>query len=79
MILIKDGAYPHEYMDSWKRLDERSLLDKEAFYSKLYIEKITDENYIHAEKVFEEFNIKNLDKYHDLDVQSDTLLLADVL
>ena len=79
MILIKDGAYPHEYMDNWKRLDERSLLDKEAFYSKLYIEKITDENYIHAEKVFEEFNIKNLDKYHDLDVQSDTLLLADIL
>ena len=33
---------------------------------------------MHAQKVFEEFNIKNLGEYHDLYVQSDTLLLADV-
>ena len=35
-------------------------------------------NYTHAQKVFEEFNLKNLGHYHDLYVQSDTLLLADV-
>ena len=31
-----------------------------------------------AQKVLEEFNLKNLSDYHDLYVQSDTLLLADV-
>ena len=53
-------------MNSWERFDETLLPDKEAFYSKLYLEDITDEDYIHAQKVFEEFSIKNLGKYHDL-------------
>ena len=32
----------------------------------------------HAKRVFENLNNKNLSDYHDLYVQSDTLLLADV-
>ena len=32
----------------------------------------------HAQKVFEEFNLKNVGYYHDLYVQSDALLLAHV-
>ena len=32
-----------------------------------------------AQKVWDVFEIKNPGKYHDLYVQSDTLLLADVL
>ena len=44
----------------------------------MYLENITDEDYIHAQKVFEKFNLKNLSDYHDLYFQSDTLLLADV-
>ena len=43
-----------------------------------FTKDITDKDYIHAEKVFEEFKLKNLGEYHDLCVQSDTLLLADV-
>ena len=53
-------------MDSWERFDETSLPEKEAFYSELYFEDTADEDYIHAQKVFEEFNIKNLGKYYDL-------------
>ena len=34
---------------------------------------------MHAKKVWEVFKIKNLGKYHDLSVQSGTLLLADVV
>ena len=34
--------------------------------------------YGHVKKVFDKFYIKNLGEYHDLYVQSDTLLLADV-
>ena len=51
---------------------------KKAFYSELHLEDITDEDYTHAQNVFKEFNLKNLGDYHDLHVQSDTLLLADV-
>ena len=65
-------------MDSWERFNETSLPDKKAFYSELYLEDITDKDYTHAQKVFEEFNLKNLGDYHDLYVQSDTILLADV-
>ena len=65
-------------MDSWKSFKEESLPDKESFYSELNNEHITDEDYAHAQKVWDTFNIKNLGEYHDLYVQSDTALLADV-
>ena len=42
------------------------------------MEDITDVDYRHAERVFKSLNNKNLGDYHDLYVQSDTLLLADV-
>ena len=54
------------------------MLDKKACYSELYLEDITDEDYTYAPKVFEELELKRLDNYHDLYIQSDTLLLADV-
>ena len=66
-------------MDSWERFDRKSLPDKEAFYSKLNLEDITDKDYARAQKVWEVFQIKNLGEYYDLYVQSDTLLLANPL
>ena len=42
------------------------------------LKDITDKDYTHAQKVYEEFKLKNLGNYHDLYVQSDTLMLADV-
>ena len=42
------------------------------------MEDITDADYAHAKRVCQDFEIKNLGKYHDLCVQSNTLLLADV-
>ena len=65
-------------MDSWKRFKEESLPDKEYFYNKLNKEHITDEDYEYAQKVWDTFNTKSLGEYHDLYVQSDTVLLADV-
>ena len=64
-------------MDSWKRFDETLLPDKEASYSNLNMEDITDVYYRHRKTVFEYLINKNLGDYHDLYVQSDTLLLAD--
>ena len=77
-LLLRKSVYHYEYMDSWKRFKEESLPDKESFYSKLNNEHITDEDYAHTQKVWNTFNIKSLGEYHDLYVQSDTLLLADV-
>ena len=45
ILLLRKGVYPYEYMDSWQRFDETSLPDKEAFYSNLYMEDITDVDY----------------------------------
>ena len=65
-------------MDSWERFDEKTLPYKEAFYSSLNMEDITDADHRHAKRVFKKLNNKNLDGYHDLYVQSDTLLFANV-
>ena len=42
------------------------------------MEDISEIDYRHALKVFNKFNIKNLAECHDLYVQSDTTLLANV-
>ena len=66
-------------MDSWENFDETALLSKEAFYSNLNLENISDEVYAHAQKVWDVFKIKNLGEYHDLYVKIDTLLMSDIL
>ena len=41
-LLLRKGSYPYEYMDSIKRLGETQLPPKEAFYSRLNGEEISD-------------------------------------
>ena len=65
-------------MDNWGKFDETTLRPKEAFYSNLNLENISDEDYAHAQKLWQVFEIKNRGEYHDLYVQSDTILLVDV-
>ena len=47
-------------------------------YNELSLEDITDKDFAHAQKVFQELKLKNLGDSHDFYVQSDTLLFADV-
>ena len=68
----------YECMDGWDKFNETSLPNKESFYSNLTMENITETDYIHANNVFKTFKLNNLGDYHDLYVQSDTLLLADI-
>ena len=77
-MLLRKGVYPYEYMDSWEKIDETTLPPKEEFHSNLNLEDISDENYAHAQKVWDVFEINNLGEYDELHIQSDTLLLADV-
>ena len=77
-MLLQKGIYPYENMDNWEKFDETALPPKEAFYSYLNLEDSRDEDYAHARKVWDVFEIKNGGEYHDLYVQSDTLLHPDV-
>ena len=65
-------------MYSWEKYNDTAFLPKKGFYSNLNLEDISDEDYAHAQKVWDVFETKNLGEYHDLYVQSGTLLLADV-
>ena len=42
------------------------------------MEDITNGDYMHGKRVFKDFEIKHLSKYHDFYLKSDKLLLADV-
>ena len=65
-------------MDSWERFGKNIIPPKEAFHSELNLDNITNKDYEHVKKVWETFEIKNLGEYHNLYVQCDTFLLADV-
>ena len=78
ILLLRKDIYPYEYMGSWEKFNETSLPSKEDFYSNLNMEDINDIDYRHGNNVFKGFKLENLGDYHDLYVQSDTLLLVDV-
>ena len=77
-LLLRKGVYPYDYVEYMKKLDETSLPAKDAFYSKLTGEGITDEDYQHAQTVWNGFNIETMKYYHNLYNLSDVLLLADI-
>ena len=64
--MLRKGVYPYEDMDSWEKFDGTTIPSKEDFYSNLNLEGISDENYAHAQKVWELFEIDSRGEYHDL-------------
>ena len=76
-LLTRKGVYPYEYMSSWNKFKE-SLPPIEAFYSKLNMSKISEDDYQHAQQVWKEFVIRNLGDYHNLYLRTDVVLLANV-
>ena len=77
-LLVRKGIYPYEYMSDWDKFKETKLPPKEAFYSKLNMSGVSSEIYEHACKVWKEFEIRNLGEYHDLYLNTDVILLANV-
>ena len=75
--MLRKGVYPYEYMDNWERFNETSLPSKESFYSNLNMGDVDDIDYRYGNNVFNKFKLNNLGDYHNLYMQSDTLL-ADV-
>ena len=75
-LLKQKGAYPYEYIDSFRRFGEEKLPDRECFYSSVKDKKannygrklyghISDEDYLTCKKIWNEFNMKNMGDYHD--------------
>ena len=77
-LLIKKGIHPYKYMTDWDKFKETKLPPREAFYSKLNMSGVGNEDYEHANRVWREFGIKNLGEYHDLYLKTDVILLANV-
>ena len=72
-ILLRKGVYPYEYIDSHDRFKEPFLPPIEKFYSRLTNDKVKQEDYNHAQKVWIEFNCKTLGDYHDLYLKTDVV------
>jgi len=77
-LIRRKGVYPYEYMNSYERFDEIKLPPKEAFYSQLSWEHISDADYQHGQQVWSAFRCQTLGDYHDIYLRTDVLLLADV-
>ena len=58
MLMIRKGVYPYECMNSWGKLKEKKLPPIENFDNALTQESITKKDHNHANKVWNEFNIK---------------------
>lgn len=77
-LVLRKGVYPYDYMDTVDKFDETSLPPKEAFYNRLNEEPISDEDYVHAEHVWDTFQLNTLGQYSDLYLKTDVLLLTDI-
>ena len=77
-LMTRKGIYPYDYMDSFEKFNKTELPTKEEFYSILNNEHITNEDYCHAQKVWNTFQLQTMGEYHNLYLKSDILLLADV-
>ena len=63
VLLLRKVLYPYEYMNSWERFNETSLPPKKYFYSELNLEHVSDNDYLHAQKVWDVFEIRSLGEY----------------
>ena len=77
-LMIRKGVYPYEYMDGWEKFEEAGLPPKDAFYSGLNMKGISDQDYEHAQQVWNTMEKKTLGCYHDTYLKTDILLSADM-
>ena len=73
-LMKQKGVYSYDFMDSFEKFNETQLPSQNDFYSQMNNQHITDEEYNHAQNVWNTFHLKTMGEYHD----SDVLLLADV-
>ena len=77
-LLTHKGIYPYEYVTDWDKFKETQLPPREAFYGKLNMSGVDNEDYEPANRDWKEFGLKDFCEYHDLYVKTDVILLANV-
>ena len=77
-LMTWKGVYPYEYMNSFERFQEPQLPCKDAFYSLLTEENISETDWTHTQRVFNHFTMIDLWDYHNSHLLNDVLLLANV-
>ena len=77
-LLTRKGVYPYEYMLSWHCFEESQLPSIEEFYSSLNMTNISEDDYQHVQRVWKEFEIRNLGDYYDLYLRTNVILLANM-
>ena len=59
-LVSRKGIYPYEYMDDFEKFKKQSLPKKTSFFSRLKQEKVSEKDFEHAQKVWREFELKNM-------------------
>ena len=77
-LLLQKGEFPYEYFDSLDRLKETKLPKISDFYSNLSGKTITEEQYNHSIKVWNNLHCKTFKDYLKYYLLVDVLLLADI-
>ncbi|XP_066599932.1 uncharacterized protein [Prorops nasuta] len=77
-LLTRKGVFPYDYVKDLNVLNESKLPSRELFYNHLDECEISENDYTHALKVWNTFNIQNIGEYSDLYLKTDVLLLADI-
>ena len=77
-LLKQKGIYPYSWVDSDEKFAIDSLPPQKAFHNDLENEPCSDEDYKHAQAVWEAAKCKNFGDYHDLYLKLDVALLTDV-
>ena len=77
-LMKQKEIYPYDFMDSFEKISKTELPTKNGFYSILNDGNISDDQYKHAQDVWNTFNLKTMGEYHDLYLKSDIFLLSDV-
>lgn len=76
--LLCKGSFPYEWAKSIDDYSLPYLVPKSAFYNSLTKKHITDEKYEFAQKIWNEFKMKNMCDYMETYCMCDTLILAEV-
>ncbi|KAG8232085.1 hypothetical protein J437_LFUL012443 [Ladona fulva] len=66
-LVTRKGVFPYEYVNFWDKLDEECLPPKEAFYSSLTEEDISDAEYGYAQSMWKKLNSTILDVFKMFD------------
>ncbi len=77
-LIARKGFYLYEFIDEHAKLTYQGLPPKEVVYSKVKLGGISDQDYKHAENVYNTFKCKDFGDYHWLYLKPDVLWLDDI-